>query len=219
MNLNYELNKINCRFVEYKAGQGADNRECGEVRTPFFRPRPWRERGPQRGPMPLRLPPPTGGGTGEGRAKRKRPPSTMAYVQPCGWRWRAGRPCITHGSTDVPGCQDPGPTAPPLAVRRSGRGRRSRAAPGRLAGPLTAAARSDTPTEGTAPTGAGGPPTGRSDPHSDPKGAEGARARASAAQGAAGAQAGSKPGAEAGPPGKARSGPTGAQGGQGRAYR
>lgn len=150
MNLNYELNKINCRFVEYKAGQGADNRECGEVRTPFFRPRPWRERGPQRGPMPLRLPPPTGGGTGGGRAKRKRPPSTMAYVQPCGWRWRAGRPCITHGSTDVPGCQDPGPTAPPLAVRRSGRGRRSRAALGRLAGPLTAAARSDTPTEGGA---------------------------------------------------------------------
>ena len=150
LGLYYKLNKINCRFVEYKAGQGADDRECGQVRTPFFRPRPWRERGPQRGPMPLRLPPPTGGGTGGGRAKRKRPPSTMAYVQPCGWRWRAGRPCITYGSTDVPGCQDPGPTAPPLAVRRSGRGRRSRAALGRLAGPLTAAARSDTPTEGGA---------------------------------------------------------------------
>lgn len=73
MNLENELNKINCRFVEYKAGQGADNRECGEVRTPFFRPRPWRERGPQRGPMPLRLPPPTGGGDGRGKGKKKAP--------------------------------------------------------------------------------------------------------------------------------------------------
>ena len=76
LGLYYKLNKINCRFVEYKAGQGADNRECGEVRTPFFRPRPWRERGPQRGPMPLRLPPPTGGGgrEGEGQKESARPP-------------------------------------------------------------------------------------------------------------------------------------------------
>ena len=73
LDLNYELNKINCRFVEYKAGQGADDRECGQVRTPFFRPRPWRERGPQRGPMPLRLPPPTGGGDGRGKGKKKAP--------------------------------------------------------------------------------------------------------------------------------------------------
>ena len=82
MNLDHELNKITCRFVECERETRIRQRGADTSSAPLFsspRPRPWRMAGDAQHPhapaLPLRK-------EGDGRGRRKkRPPSTMAYVQ------------------------------------------------------------------------------------------------------------------------------------------
>lgn len=66
-------------------------RTLGPHPFPVPLPRPWAVAGDAQHPHAPALPL-LRRGTGGGGTK-KRPPSTLAYVQPRGWRWRAGRPC------------------------------------------------------------------------------------------------------------------------------
>ena len=94
MNLENELNKITCRFVECEREHRIRQRGADKVvRTPLFVPSspPMADGGGcVASPCPC-APPPDGGGR-EGQAKKA--PALHHGLRPAqGWRWKAGRPC------------------------------------------------------------------------------------------------------------------------------
>lgn len=101
MNLQKELNKIKCRFVELKSGRVAERQQGrGLLSAPLlcFAPLPLSppvaDAGGVKRPHAPAPPPPDGGGR-EGKAK-KAPALHLGREgnrKETGCRWRAGRPC------------------------------------------------------------------------------------------------------------------------------
>ena len=94
MNLDHELNKITCRFVECERETRTRQRGADNSSAPLFsspRPRPWRMAGDAQHPHAPALPLRT---EGDGRGQAKKAPALHHGLRPAqGWRWKAGRPC------------------------------------------------------------------------------------------------------------------------------
>ena len=101
MNLQKELNKIKCRFVELKSGRAAESQQGrGQKSAPLLCFVPLPSSPPVAGAGDVQrphapAPPPPDGGGREGKVK-KAPALHLGLAgnrKETGCRWRAGRPC------------------------------------------------------------------------------------------------------------------------------